>query len=179
MNNKKETPVQKDVKEIQQDAVVAIMEKGVDFVVTVANPKWWHKLPFMRTERTFTIHPINLGSLLKISEELLKLVDAHTYDEGMSANYLAANKIIQQQSTMVLIVVYAIQNNDSEPSVSLISYLTNNLNTKELFDLMNIVLKQMNLQDFFSSTVLATGMNLMKKVEKKKNKINGKESETS
>ena len=120
----------KTAAEIQAEAVDTLMEEGYDFTVTVAIPKWYHRwlgwlswIPIMywaKSERKFMIYPINMGSLFKISQELLKLIEIQDFDGEKSFNDLCAHKVVEQQSTMVKIVVYAIQNSDEDPSLKLI-----------------------------------------------------------
>jgi len=78
-NKKKEikdklgAPSEKENKQIRQNAVNSILEKGVDFTITIQNKNIFHRLNLIPSERKFIIYPIKMGALLKISKILLDL----------------------------------------------------------------------------------------------------------
>ena len=164
--------------EIMKDAVDAIIEKSIPIIVDVADVKWYHNSVWPKPSRTFTIKPLVLGTMLKIAVLLLEFIESVDDDsEARERNFF--DIIVERKDAMVHIVALAIVNRKKEPPKSLERFLDNNLTAKELLHVMALVMKQMNVTDFFRSTVLATGLNLLEKVEKKNTQISGRKSEPS
>jgi hypothetical protein len=146
---------------VKEQSVSAILQEGVDFTVTVTNPGLWHRIGVLKKERKFIVHPLCLGSLLRISKLLVSLEDKPL---DLSGNVLsvASNGIIQYSRIFAEISAIAVTNTDKEPSERLIQFFIDNLTPKELFQLLQLVIKQMEVSDFLLCIVSAKGLNLLK-----------------
>ena len=156
-------------KEIRQNAIDSILEKGVDFTITIQNKTILNKLHLAPIERKFVIYPIKMGALLKISKILLdldteELVGAMK-NEGKEVNILdlGAKNIIENKDKLIKMIAYGITNCEKEPSKGLIKFLNNNLTTKEGLRLMTLVVQQMDVSPFLASLASIKGMNLLAK----------------
>ena len=172
-NKKKEikdklgAPSEKENKQIRQNAVNSILEKGVDFTITIQNKNIFHRLNLIPSKRKFIIYPIKMGTLLKISKILLdlntdELVGAMK-NEGKEVNILdlGAKNIIENKNELIKMIAYGIVNSEKEPSKRLIRFLNENLTTKEGLKLMTLVIQQMDVSPFLASLVSLKGMNLL------------------
>ena len=154
-------------KEIRQDAIDSILEKGVDFTITIQNKNILHKLNLAPTERKFVIYPIKMGALLKISKILLDLdtdeLTGAMKNEGKEVNILdlGAKNIVENKDKLIMMIAYGITNCEKEPSKSLIRFLNENLTAKEGLKLMTLVIQQMDVSPFLASLVSIKGMNLL------------------
>lgn len=158
--------------QIRQNAIDLILEKGVDFTITIQNKGILNKLNLIPTERKFIIYPIKMGTLLKISEILLdldtdELVGAMK-DENKQINLLdlGAKNIIENKDKMIKMIAYGIVNSEKEPSKSLIKFLNENLTAKEGLKLMTLIVQQMDVNPFLASLVSIKGMNLLQTKKK-------------
>ena len=173
--------IAKPEKQVKQDAIDSILEKGVDFTITIQNKSILNKLHLAPTERKFVIYPIKMGALLKISKILLdldteELVGAMK-SEGKEVNILdlGAKNIIENKDKLVKMIAYGIVNSEKEPSKKLIKFLNDNLTAKEGLRLMTLVVQQMDVSPFLASLVSIKGMNLLQ--TKKKETTPGESSE--
>ena len=173
--------IAKPEKQVKQDAIDSILEKGVDFTITIQNKSILNKLHLAPTERKFVIYPIKMGALLKISKILLdldteELVGAMK-NEGEKVNILdlGAKNIIENKDKLVKMIAYGIVNSEKEPSKKLIKFLNDNLTAKEGLRLMTLVVQQMDVSPFLASLVSIKGMNLLQ--TKKKETTPGESSE--
>lgn len=173
-NKKKEikdklgTPSNNKNNKIRQDAIDSILEKGVDFTITITHKNILHELNLLPSERKFIIYPIKMGTLLKISKILLdldteELVGAMK-SEGKEINLLdlGAKNIIENKDKLIKMIAYGIVNSEKEPSGSLIKFLNENLSAKEGFKLMTVIVQQMDVNPFLASLVSIKGMNLLR-----------------
>jgi len=177
-NKKKEikdklgAPSDNENNQIRQNAVNSILEKGVDFKITVQNKNILHKLNLIPAERKFIIYPIKMGTLLKISKILLdldtdELVGAmKNEDKEINLLDLGAKNIIENKDKMIKMIAYGIVNSEKEPSKRLIRFLNENLTAKEGLKLMTVIVQQMDVSPFLASLVSIKGMNLLQTKKK-------------
>ena len=160
---------------VKQDAIDSILEKGVDFTITVQNKSIFNKLRLAPIKRTFVIYPINMGTMFKISEilldldteELLGVMKNNGNDKGKDVNILdlGAKNIIENKDKLIKMIAYGIVNSEKEPSKSLIRFLNENLTAKEGLKIMNLVIRQMDVSPFLVSLMSIKGMNLLQKIK--------------
>ena len=160
-------------KQIRQDAVDSILEKGVDFTITVQNKSIFNKLHLTPVKRKFIIYPIKMGSLLKISkilldldtEELLGVMKDDGNGKGKDVNILdlGAKNIVENKDKLIMMIAYGIVNSEKEPPKSLIRFLNDNLTAKEGLKVLTLVIQQMDVSPFLASLASIKGMNLLAK----------------
>ena len=158
--------------QIRQDAIDSILEKGVDFTITIQNKNILNKLNLIPSKRKFIIYPIKMGTLLKISKILLDLDTDELVgvmkNEGKEINLLdlGAKNIIKNKDKMIEMIAYGIVNSEKEPPKSLIRFLNENLTAKEGLKLMTVIVQQMDVNPFLASLVSIKGMNLLQTKKK-------------
>ena len=174
--NNKKVEIPKEVKpdkEIRQDVIDSILERGVDFTITVQNKSMLNKLHLTPIKRKFIIYPIKMGTLLKISKILLDLdtgeLEGVMKDgedgKGKEVNILdlGAKNIIENKDKLIMMIAYGIVNSEKEPPKSLIRFLDENLTAKEGLKILTLVVQQMNVSPFLASLASLKGMNLLAK----------------
>jgi len=167
IEDKLRAPSDKENNQIRQDAIDSILEKGVDFTITVRNKNILNKLNLTPSERKFVIYPIKMGTLLKISQILLdlntdELVGAmKNEDKEINLLDLGAKNIIENKDKLIKMIAYGIVNREKEPPKSLIKFLNENLTAKEGLKLMTVIVQQMDVNPFLASLVSIKGMNLL------------------
>ena len=155
--------------QIRQDSIDSILEKGVDFTITVQNKSIFNKLHLAPIKRTFVIYPIKMGSLLKISQILLDLDTEELLgvmkDERKDVNILdlGAKNIVENKDKLIKMIAYGIVNSEKEPPKSLIKFLNENLTAKEGLKILTLVIQQMDVSPFLASLASLKGMNLLAK----------------
>ena len=149
------------IPEIQKQAIDVILERGVEFTVTVAHPNILHRLGIIPTEKHFTIRPLYLGALLRISRLVLE-IDANVLKTaGGNLHDIGVESIAKYKDTMVRIAALAIMNSDREPGRRLLRYLDRNLNVRDLLRILNLVVRQMDVKDFLACMVSMRSLNLL------------------
>ena len=130
---------------------------------------WQRKLQqwgWIPKQRVFTIRPIYLGTLVRISKLLLSIEfnlpdgskDPLKAGQLLDTNYQA---ILQHSHTLASIVALAIQNNDKEPDRQLVAFVLRYFTTQEMMGVLGLVLKQMDLSSFMSSIISVRGLNVL------------------
>ncbi len=155
--------IESDPVEIRKRAAGTVLEEGVDFTVVCTRPSLIDRIR-NRTltgpvRRNFVITPIKLGALLQISRLILDTKVEDATDRG--AFEYAAQAIVENKDILVEIAAFAITNGRSRPSRQLVKYLDDNLTAGELRQIVNAVLAQMGIQDFFGCMVSIRGMNML------------------
>lgn len=153
-----------------------ILDKGVDFSVTVNKKNILHKIKVLPETVVFNIRPLKLGALLKISKIINEtgIVDLNETESIYSAGLRTAEHI----ESIAKVVAYAVTNEKKEPPKRLINFFIDNLTAGELGKIMALVVTQMDLSRFLVAIVSMKGINLMKpEVIETKNKPSGIQSE--
>ncbi len=151
---------------IAPKVINALLQKGIDFDITVDHPSILHRLKILPKIRTLTIYPIKLGSLFNISKIILTMGNIEDLDnEDLFETGL--KNIIANKDKMLEIVTLAILNRKiSNPYLImrkwlLKRFLDRNISSNELVQLVQIALLQMGVTDFLASFVSIKRMNLV------------------
>lgn len=147
-----------------EQPVDMLLEKGIDFSISVKKINLLHRFKIIRSKREFVIYPICLGALLKMSKLLLAMKAGDTLSEGASdQDFINAGieGIIANKDRMIDVVAIAILNNDKEPTNSFKRFLNKNLTPSEALQLLKVVIKQMDIQSFLAFMVSVGGINLL------------------
>jgi len=149
----------------QEKTINAILQEGVDFYITVNKPGLLHKLKIKPVKREFVIYPLTLGTLLKISKIVAGIKPVKEDElKSRERSYLdiGAEAIVANKDDLINILAIAIVNRKKEPSRELVRFLADNVTPNELFELLKIVIRQMNVMDFMNSIISVKGMSLSK-----------------
>lgn len=147
-----------DEKEVLSQSADTILNRPITFDVDILHPSYLQKVR-KKTKRTFEIKPATLGTMIKISKELLEVDLAGFNKENLlEANYVL---ITGHAHRMARVVSFAVVNNKADPPDSLISFFENNLTSKDLSNLVSIIINQMDVINFMKSIISAKGVNLL------------------
>lgn len=154
-------------KESNIDEIDVILQKGVDFNVTVVRKNLLQRLHIIPSEKKFIIYPIVYGTLLKISK-LLKEIDSKSLENLKAKDNIilkGIDSIIENKDRIMKIIAYAIENRDREPPKRLVKFLNRNLTAKEGLQILILVTKQMGIDFFFASIISLKGINPLGKMK--------------
>jgi hypothetical protein len=146
---------------LEQSAGQALLNEGVKFGIKV-----WGK------ERLFIIKPLKLGTIIAISKESSALCTVNGDIELVPALVQSSDNL----KALAKVVALACLNTRFKNKFSglLANWLMYKLTTKELYQLSIIVVKQIDVEDFFFTIRLIGGVNLLKsKTEPKEEKQSG------
>ncbi len=182
-------------KELKQEMVDAILEKGVDFAITIANPtlyqRFLNRCHLLSLQKGFMLHPIKMGTLLQIArifitinEEQLDLLNdsdkknkIDNYGSFLKTAFILINN---DGEKLVKIIAYALYNKRGKPPKRLIRFLQENLDARELLKVLILVVRQMDVSGFLACMVSVTSLNITetrKRKRKSKSTIHGEQSE--
>jgi hypothetical protein len=140
------------------------LEKPITLEVDIAPVSKWHAFLQRRgwslIKQRYEIRPIYLGSLVKISELLLKIEDGVLDSNNpLGTTYMVATK---HSEDLARIIAIAIVNREKDPPESLVRRIKHNFTCTDLVKCLEIVLQQMNITGFMRSIISVRGMNLLK-----------------
>jgi hypothetical protein len=143
-----------------------VLASSLKFEVDVKPKSWIHsKLQHYRLrkkKKVFEIHPITLGSLVRISKLLLS-IDVTLSDlreKWLETSYQAMSN---HAETVATVVAIAIHNQKSEPSKAMVDFVLDNFSSKETMGVLSVVVKQMDIGSFMSSIISIKGMTVLEK----------------
>lgn len=117
-------------------------------------------LRLYKEEKDYLMQPLTMGTSMRISREILKITPENiSQEEFMTVCYHAFD---QYAPLVATVVALAITNTKKPPSQSLVELLLENLTPHELLQVMQVVVKQMDIQNFMTSIVSARGINILK-----------------
>jgi hypothetical protein len=153
--------------DIQKETVGAILQETVAFLVHVNRKGILHKLGILPKTRKFTISPAVLATMLKISRELLsvKLGDGFDINKGDTIP-VVSQAITDNTDILVRVIALAIENGGKEPRKGLEKFLKRNLSAAEMFQLLSLVIKKIDIMGFMSSIIAIKGVSLLNPEEK-------------
>ena len=162
-------------KEILQQAAKAITQDAFTFEVDVISERRYGYFFKKKREekRAFSIQPLKLGTLERISVMLLDIgvtISDFKEDNILFLSYKLASGHAAQISK---IVALAVTNTEAMPPSGLATFFLWHLDVKELSQVMAIVIKQMEVGNFVSTTVSMCGLNILPSVEQQPEKEAG------
>jgi hypothetical protein len=151
-------------KNIEGQAAKTLLNKGLKFGV-----------PVFGREYKFTIKPLYLGTVIKMSKYSAALKDLDA-DEPISGTLRASGNLI----ALSKVVACGVLNSRFWNGFSGIFawWLRYKLTAKELNTIATLVVRQMSVQDFFFTTQLIGGVNLLT-ASKEEEKQSGEQSQES
>lgn len=143
---------------LKETADVILEDKVYSFYIDYPVTKRRFFKSVTETERKeFSIKPLCLHSMTKISREVLKINPELIKGNMVTATYgiLVANSRAIQK-----IIAYAVLNNDQEPDSELLNII-GYMNSNDLKEAFKSVLEQLDVSGFISSIILIRSVNLM------------------
>jgi hypothetical protein len=144
--------------EVLSKVADTVLTKDVQFDVDIIHPGLLDKI-MKRTKRSFVISPSTLGTMIKISKEFLAVgLEGYDKENVLDSNFTL---ITEHAERMARIVAYAVVNSKDDPPKKLVNFFLHNLTAKELMNLVNVIVKQVDVVNFFSSIISVKGLNLL------------------
>ncbi len=114
----------------------------------------------MSGSKHYKIAPSSVGTLIKISRELLEIDDGEILKKEnlVSFSYQA---ITQHAERMARIVAYGIVNAKADPPESMVRTIRDNMTAADLNNIVGLLIAQMDVVNFLKSILTAKGMNLL------------------
>lgn len=152
-------------KELLQKVAETVLARSVSIDVDVVPVNWLHKQLQLKkvlpVKKTFSLKPIYLGTLIRISELLLG-VDFDRVKEMTSMD--AITHLAQKElHIMAECIALAIHNKKTKVPKRLVKFVLNNFTALEMYKVTLIVIKQIDTQNFISSIILLRGTNILEK----------------
>lgn len=161
-----------DDNKILSDVSKAVTEEATSFEIDVKPQNKTHtflqKIRLKPTKKKYLIRPLTLGTMARLSRlaNLLQIKDL-TKENFREINYdLAENS----GGSLAEMIALAVTNSREYPDNKLISFLLYNLTAKELLTAVQIVLVQMDTQNFISTIASIRSLNILEKREKENDK---------
>ncbi|HZF64203.1 MAG TPA: hypothetical protein VEZ55_06960 [Chitinophagaceae bacterium] len=151
------------MKEILQKVPDVVTEKAIQFDITILPKNKFHgqlqKYRLAPTKQSFSIRPLVLGTLYRISKLLLK-IDVNGFQESGTLS-LAYQLMKEHSSTVINIIGLAITNSKQLPDKKLLELIRFNLSSDECVTVLSFVLKQMEVTSFIQSIISIRGLDLI------------------
>ena len=138
---------------------IAIKEDNLNFI-----QKRFDKL-FKKPERThvFVLKPLVLGTLIRISKTLADIeeVNRDDFKSGLALTKAFNIYMSGKGEQIIDIIALALTNTEKYPSQSLINLIKWNVSNEELYQLIEIIVSQINVSPFMNSIIFIKGMSLI------------------
>jgi hypothetical protein len=146
---------------VNQEAVAAILQEGVDFFIDVDRPGLLRRARIRPKTYKLHIYPLYLGTLTRISKIL---VDMNFAEKVTQNNFqeIGINTMATHTDDLIQLVSIAIHNKEGNPSKRVARILRRHTTPTELLALLTIVVRQMDVSNFMKSIISVKGMSLIK-----------------
>lgn len=145
-----------------------VTQEPVELTVTITprnrfhrwlqNNRWTGR--FFPKKQVLLIHPIYMGTLIRISK-LLLTIDESQFDQERMLD--SAHRAIEKHGeTVIQIIALAIHNRKTDPPASLLALIRDEFQSEMVLTVLMMVLKQMDIQSFTSSIIFMRGLNITK-----------------
>jgi hypothetical protein len=148
-----------DVLKLVSDTVT---QKPTKFKVHILKPTKRERVLFFfglkKRYQLFEIKPLCLGTTMRISKLLLSIDTKEVKKDELidvALNLMSKSKI------QAKIIALAVTNSERLPDIKLVKFLLFNLNSKELNDLVNIVIGGMDITNFLKSIISVRGAHVL------------------
>ncbi len=152
-------------KETLSTVADATLAQPITMEVDVIPQGWLHKLlqkwGVRDKKRVFTLRPITLGNLMRISRILLEIDIKKILDSGVNFLEGSYQAMDQHSEKLAEVVAISITNRKDKPSRRLIEFICNNFTSTELVGVISIVIKQMNVSGFMTSIISIRGLTIL------------------
>jgi len=144
--------------EIANKTSDTLTDTGQEITIIVNHPGILHHLHILPTSKKFILKPLVLGTLQRISAKLVG-IGCELKSEDMWEESLKSSATNSKE--MAEIIALAIWNRKQLPPKSLVEFIYYNLSSAELFNILMVVIKQMNVKDFMTSIMSVRGLSLL------------------
>ena len=146
-------------------AASSVTQQAIEFTMDVRPINQWQSF-LQRTGlkpkvKTFSIQPVVLGNLQRISALLLSILPEKTQVSNANLMDVAFQAAAKHAETLARICAIAIRNSRTEPPKSLVLELLSNMTAKEMVGILSIVLKQLDVSNFILSIISIRGLNVL------------------
>ena len=142
-----------------EKTVDALLEKPVEIEVTFEHRRWWQP-----RRKTWIVKPTTLGTYFEICKVLGEMniskedLEKTNFDLGVDFGRKYGEKVIQ-------LLALAIHNRPGPPPAATSRILRDNLTTKQLFSMVQLVVSLIDVTPFTTTIILVSGMSLLEAPE--------------
>lgn len=141
----------------------AALNEPVKLEIDVKAKNYLHKvlqkIGWLKTKEKFEISGINMGTLIKVSRIVIGIdTSFFTKDNLLESNFKAMDKYGED---LAKCIAHCIHNKKSEPPQALINFILFNFTSTEMYRVLGIVIKQMDVSSFMSSIISIKGVNIL------------------
>lgn len=152
---------EEEINQTLDDVTGVLTEEPVKISVDI-NYRWkfqrilasWGVLPKVRE---FAIHPLCLGARMLISREVRKIPTFET-ESILAINHQLSDELTEAFARSIAI---AFKNQPGKPSRAMVDFVLRNFDSDDLRKVFSIIIQQLNIQSFVSSTALMKGTGLL------------------
>lgn len=153
-----------DEKELKQRAVDVLTDKPSVVPIRLKNIRWYErlliKLNLMSGVKSFTIRPLLAGNRFRIATTV-ELIPDDILKQGI-VKALMNPKYLKD---CIYIIGVGIQNDEYEPSKSLVNFIKYHCNDNDLFRLLDTIFATIPVRSFMNSTILIKGESVLNAME--------------
>lgn len=151
-------------KEVLINTADAVLEKGVSFRIRLRPKNRIHKLlqklKILPVEKRYTLGPLCLGSLVKISKIIL-LIEVETMDNGKILENIY-RAISEHTDHVIEAIGHAIINGKEDPPPAMLELLKSEMTAQDMAKCLTVLIDHMDLRSFIHSITLIRGLYVMK-----------------
>ncbi len=147
----------------QKSIADAILQEGIDFHIDVDKQNILHRIGILKKSRKFIIKPLVAGTLIRISRLMVDMKFPETDINKDDIYTLGITLIDSNMIKVVELIAYAVINSEKKPDKKLIKFLRTNLTQKEIYEIVRIIVTQLDVTNFMSTIISIKGMSLLKK----------------
>lgn len=158
-----------DEKQLLTATADAILQEPV--MLTVATPpanRWQrllNSLHLRSDQRSFTIRPLYNGSVLRVSRLLLSMDKSLLTREALENKDKFLNTAYElmgkHAEDLARIVAIAVTNEEKVPAQKLVDFFLFHMTPKDMLQVIQVVVSQMNPSDFIASIISVRGLSVL------------------
>lgn len=145
--------------------VALVTNKATPITIDILPKSWLHRKlmewRIMPRVKRFSLRPVSLGTLAKISSLAVDMVVDKTQPEsgwnGWAFEH--ADKYIDHN---IMIIAHAIHNQESDPPEHLVKFIRWNLCASDIFALTSMIIDSLDLEPFITTTIALSRINILK-----------------
>lgn len=116
-------------------------------------------------ERVYTVHPIKVGCMLRITEVILRLPKEAVQQTLAEGGQVFLNEYLPifaaHIDDLVEVIALALTNRDEEPPEALHRAIRREFDNGLVLEVVQLVCRQLHMRDFLTSIVLAKGLSML------------------
>lgn len=151
------------MKEVLKNVSDIVTDQPIEIKVDLKEPTWWERIWKIKV-RKYSLNQITYGNLIRISKLLVDI-------ELSALDKLTTDNIIDQSTQLIgkhgdslaKVIAIAMHNKRTEPPPKLIDFVKDNFTAQELFGVLVVVIRQMDVKSFMHTIISIKGASILEK----------------